>query len=49
MLKPSGFCVSLFSLKETKKKKNVEAFRVLRDQIEREETKSLKIVTWREA
>ena len=35
MLKPLGFCVSLFSLKEgKKKKKQVEAFRVLRDQIE---------------
>ena len=34
MLKPLGFCVSLFSLKEGKKKKQVEAFRVLRDQIE---------------
>ena len=35
MLKPFGFCVSLLSLKEgKKKKKQVEAFRVLRDQIE---------------
>ena len=33
MLKLSGFCVSLFNLKE-KKKKNVEAFRVLHDQKE---------------
>ena len=35
MLKPSGFCVSLFSLKEEKRKeKNIKAFKVLRDQIE---------------
>ena len=33
-MKPSGFFVSIFNLKEKKKKKNIEAFRVLRDQIE---------------